>query len=417
MYPSSFLHSMILLVLPVLMGAVKIDRPLRRSHDIATMSLGDLAQTLVSTNQGLFNTPPPPALSRDAELANADRRYRDFELPAKLGVVRSDEEYLDKLWNWMKGAVGYSVDSYLPYPLHSSNYLNNYVYGRSFDASDSRDPNIAGDILIDPTWAADRPPYWNLWSDGSSIPYYISSKDTCVRAIVKEAMLRFQEATSSCIVFTEVQSARPDVLTVSSEGRECYASLGFVKGSNVLNLGIGCRNVGTAMHLLGHALGMAHEDQRSNARDFVTVYPSNIDVYGMSSSSNLDPTTTSKYKFVFKTLNDTKTKWEKVIQTQPYEYGSLMHNSRSVYSVNSATDLTLKGAKGPQFEDLMGQRGIITERDARILNEMYSCQRLPMLVMDRSFVRPLSRDLTYDTLNTCLRQDVEQLRSISESRI
>ena len=407
---------MFLLLLPVFAVAVRIRNAALRPKDIASMSVGDLAKELISSNQQLFDSPPPPA-APDADLANEDRRNRDSELPTKLGIAGSGDEYLDKLWNWVKGVAGYSVDTYLPYPLHSTNYLNQYVYERSFDPSDSRDPTIAGDIMIDPSWSVDRPPYWNLWSNGSSIPYFIVSNDSCARAIISEAMLRFKEASNGCIAFTEATAADPNVLMVSTGGTECYASLGFVKGANVLSLGTGCKNVGTAMHLLGHVIGMAHEDQRANARDFVAVNPANIDVYGMSTSSAIDPTTTSKYSLVFKALNNTRTQWEKAIQTQPYEYGSLMHNSRSVYSVDASTDLTLKGAKGPQFEDLMGQRGLITERDTRIMNEMYSCQRLPIKVADRLFVKPLSIGVTYDTLNTCLIQDAQEFRAGNTIRL
>jgi hypothetical protein len=399
------------LILAVICVGIQARRSPFKSAGILSMSPGDLARELIASNEGLFDS-PPPSTSPDAALAAKDRRNRDSEIPVKLGVTIDDHDYLDKLWNWVKDIAGYSVDSFLPYPLHSSNYINQYVYERSFDPSDSREPNIVADIIIDPSWTTDKSPTWSIWANGSSIPIFFSTNDSCTVSVVREAMLRLAEATSSCIGFIEVQSGGSNVLTVSSTGNDCYSSLGFSSGNNVINLGVGCVNVGTAMHLMGHALGMAHEDQRADSREYVAVNPSNIDVYGMSSSSNVDPTNTTKFHFVFEPLSGTKTAWESAILKQPYEYGSLWHNQRALYSVGP-TDLTLIGSKGPQFEDLLGQRGIITERDARIINEMYSCQRLPVQVADRVFSRPLTPGTSYDTLNTCLKRDVQNFKVVT----
>jgi hypothetical protein len=159
------------------------------------------------------------------------------------------------------------------------------------------------------------------------------------------------------------------------------------------------------MHLLGHVLGMAHEDQRPDAEQYVAVIPENIDVYGMSSSSDIDPTTAAKYQFFFTPLNGTKTEWEKQIVSLPYEYGSLMHNSKNVYAVDIARALTITGRSSNVFDDLMGNRGYLTERDGRLLNEMYSCSRVPLKVIEREFSRPIYPGLTFEMLNQCLISD------------
>ena len=408
--PALASYSMIYILLQLLTVSARVRVGKEIHKGFASMTLDELTNELMENNEDLFSSDSPSSIPSETELATTDRRDRDSEIPRAVGVGSSNSDYLGSLWNWVKGVAGYSVNTLLPYPLHSTNYLNQYVYGRAFDPSDSRDSNIAGDIIIKPQWGSDRPPTWKLWPSPSSVPYFFASNDTCIRATVTEALLRFEEATSSCVKFTEVTQADSNALVISSGVSGCFASLGYSEGNNVLTLGTGCINVGTVLHLLGHVLGMAHEDQRPNAREYVTVNTANIDVFGMSSSSNLDPTETSKYGYVFAPLSGTKTAWEKAIANQPYEFGSLMHNSRSIYSVDVATEFTLQGVKGPQFADLFGQRGWVTERDARILNEMYSCQRLPMKVVDRTFSRPLSPGITYDALNTCLVQDAEKFR-------
>jgi hypothetical protein len=405
-----------LILSPLLASAAKFRLGNEVSKPFSSMTLDELTSELVANNEDLFLSDPPSSSSTEGDLASVDRRDRDSEIPRAVGVGLSGDDYLGKLWNWVKGVAGYQVDTFLPYPLHSSNYLNQYVYERSFDPSDSRDPNVAGDVLIRPDWTPERPITWKTWSNSSSLPYRLASTDPCVRAIVTEAMARFSEATSGCVNFVETSASDPNALVISSGGDACYASLGYSKGNNILVLGNGCLNVGTAMHLLGHVLGMAHEDQRPNARDYVKVRRSNIDVFGMSSSSSIDPTETAKYPYVFEPLKNTKTDWERVITTQAYEFGSIMHNARSLYSVDVSSDFTLVGASSTQYEDLMGQRGWITERDARVINEMYSCQRLPTKVSDRTFSRPLSPGVTFDMINTCIVQDVKRFKAQYSNR-
>ena len=367
------------------------------------MTLDEISVELAATNQNLIVE--PVRVSPEEELATEDRRDRDSSLPREVGVLDSKGGYLNKIWNWIKGAAGYENESILPYPLHSTTYLNQYAYERAFDPSDSGDLNIAGDIVIPPTWSNGSDVTWNIWPNGESISYSFGTNDECVKSVVHEAMLRYQEATNNCIRFNEVEVGSSDALEISTSGDECYSSLGFASEKNILNLGIGCINVGTVMHLLVHVLGLAHEDQRMDARTYVKVKPENIDVYGMSSSSAVNPVNASKFPFVFEPLRANGTKWGQIIASQPYEYGSLMHNSRAHYAVNIEESSTLVGTNGPKYEDLFGQRGFLTDRDARIINEMYSCQRLPVRVMDRLFKKPISQGLTYDALTKCLLAD------------
>jgi hypothetical protein len=285
--------------------------------------------------------------------------------------------------------------------------LNEYVYQRAVDPSDSTKPNVAGDIVVDSSWDPDYPISWSLWNTSQPIPVYWESENACLSAIINEAMIRFQEVTNSCIQFVQVKSIALGVVQVSSYNDGCYATLGYRKESNILNLGQGCLNVGTAMHLLGHVLGMAHEDQRPDASKYVTVNPQNIDVYGMSSSSDVDPSTTAKFRYFFTPLNGTETQWETQIARFPYEYGSLMHNSKSVYAVDISSDRTISSIASAAFDDLMGNRGYLTQRDGRLLNEMYSCSRVPLSVLERVFSKPLYPGVTFEFLNQCAIDDAQ----------
>ena len=392
-----------LLIVPSVVHAVRISSGPGVVSKIADMSLDEVAKQLISTHENLFDAPSSPGT--DSDLAAADRRDRDSEVPRQTGMLSSDPNYLDQLWNWMKGVASIQPAAFLPYPHHSSVYLNQYAYRRTSDPSDSTDVNLAGDIVVEPQWTPEKPIHWELWPHGDVVEFNFDEADSCTRTVVHEAMIRYEEATNGCIRFVESQNKSADVLRITSSSDGCFSTLGYKSAGNVVNLGVGCRNVGTVMHLLGHTLGLAHEDQRPDARDYVVVKSNNIDVYGMSASNEVDPVNSTKYMYVFTPLSGTKTEWEQQIAALPYEYGSLMHNSKFVYAVDISKDATLTGKTGAQFDDLFGNRGVITERDARLLNEMYACQRLPIRVVDRYFARPLYPGLTYDALNRCLSRD------------
>ena len=379
---------------------------------MSEMSLNDITSQLMEGNEGLFVRATETA--PDADLASGDRIDRDSIIPRQTGVSSENRNYLDQVWNWMKGVAGVHEWALLHYPQHSTVYLNQYVYRRTADPSDSTSMSVAGDIVINPEWDKGVAPFWYIWPDGKAIPYVFVSADPCVKAIVREATLRYEEATNGCIRFSEQTTKSDDAIQIITSLDGCFASLGFKKLGNVMNLSRGCKNVGTVMHLLGHTLGLAHEDQRPDARDFVKVNPDNIDVYGMSSSSEVDPVTTLKYKLVFEPLHGTRTKWEDEIKKVPYEYGSIMHNSKFVYGVDISKDKTLIGTKGPQFDDLFGNRGFVTETDARVLNEMYSCQRLPIKVADRMLKKALAPGNTYASLEACVAQDSQGMRGEEE---
>merc|ERR1719359_1892700 len=67
---------------------------------------------------------------------------------------------------------------------------------------------------------------------------------------------------------------------MSDPNSGCYSYVGMVpsKGSQQLQLHHpGCTSVGTAIHELGHALGMAHEQSRPDRDNYVRVNWQNIE--------------------------------------------------------------------------------------------------------------------------------------------
>jgi hypothetical protein len=354
-----------------------INRPLRNPKPISVsdMSLDDVTSSLLVGNEELFSV--PASTDPVTAMSESDRTVRQRDVPDMVNVGRPADDFFTNLWKWVKDVAGLGPVPFVPYPLYTVDYLNGAVYKRISDPSDSQDPSLAGDIIIENSWSNLSVPSWNVWPQPGNIKYVFESlgsiNQTCARVAFHESLERIKESSGNCFSFSEIASSsnatveeevNPLRVIIDSSPR-CFASLGYnsVKGSNIINVGAGCANLGTIMHLLGHVLGMAHEEQRPDAADYISVVNANIDVYGMSPASSVDPTTTPKFQYVFTPLNGTGSAWEREIQRFPYEYGSLMHNSMFRYSFSLGNNATLKATHlGVDYADLLGNRGYFTTR-------------------------------------------------------
>lgn len=123
----------------------------------------------------------------------------------------------------------------------------------------------------------------------------------------------------------------------------CWSRVGRQGGEQVISLGTGC-GVGAAVHEIGHALGLWHEQSRSDRDDFIEIISENI-------------------------KDKAKHNFDKHVQDGddlgPYDYGSIMHYPANAFSKNDQPTIRVKGGAE------IGQRTGLSNGDIAAIKLLY----------------------------------------------
>nr|XP_002123301.1 meprin A subunit alpha-like isoform X1 [Ciona intestinalis] len=166
-------------------------------------------------------------------------------------------------------------------------------------------------------------------------------------AVILEARQEYEMRT--CLTFPDRTDEKDYIEYQSLSG--CYSSVGMVGGPQTISIGPGCEKMAVAEHETMHAIGIYHEQSRTDRDHYVRIALENVDE-GKEHNFNSYP---------YSVVDDRRVR---------YDYDSVMHYGDTSFSSNGQpTIVTLD----PAFQDVIGQRRTFSEGDVTKINRMYKC--------------------------------------------
>uniref|UniRef100_A0A4W3HYC3 Metalloendopeptidase n=1 Tax=Callorhinchus milii TaxID=7868 RepID=A0A4W3HYC3_CALMI len=180
--------------------------------------------------------------------------------------------------------------------------------------------------------------------------------DEETRSSISQGFGDFEKFT--CVRFVP-RSDEEDFISIQPL-QGCYSSVGRVGGMQLLSLKRQClkKGKGVVEHELMHSLGFWHEHTRSDRDKFIKIEWKNV-------------WPGYEHNFLKKPTNNLKSK---------YDYGSILHYSRSAFSKNGHP--TLKPLLDTHA--IIGQRIRLSEMDLLKVNRLYNCTADDLFLNDDS---------------------------------
>ncbi|XP_076445894.1 uncharacterized protein LOC143283535 [Babylonia areolata] len=188
------------------------------------------------------------------------------------------------------------------------------------------------------------------WKDGV-VPYVISgSVSAQSRRVILRAFKHISQRT--CITFRKKKESDEDFVKFIGEPG-CWSAIGRSGGQQLLSLGRGCENVGTAVHEVTHALGVWHEQARKDRDQYVRILEDNVSERFLKDFEKIKGRLSTSRGF-------------------PYDYTSVMHYSKFAFTRNGKPTIEVIGV-GKKLGLTVKQRGGLSTIDMAQLRDMYHC--------------------------------------------
>lgn len=198
----------------------------------------------------------------------------------------------------------------------------------------------------------------DLWP-GGIIPYVIppSQFTEAQQKLVRVSMDRWEEVT--CVRFLPWTEELHQQMGVKRyiefyQGGTCFSDNGLRQSQpQIIGISMGCMNIPSIVHEIGHSIGLIHTMRRSDRDNYVTVHYDNTNP---ASRRNFDTTTTSGITYR--------------LYNTPYDYSSIMHYKPKTWSRNGEVVLE---TKDPAYQSVIGRASKVSFYDSMWVNRAYTC--------------------------------------------
>uniref|UniRef100_A0A0N5A5P0 Zinc metalloproteinase n=1 Tax=Parastrongyloides trichosuri TaxID=131310 RepID=A0A0N5A5P0_PARTI len=184
------------------------------------------------------------------------------------------------------------------------------------------------------------------WDITNPIKYFVAEGNT---SMIQDSLNKI--ASESCVSFQYMSEEFTGPGLRFYRGVGCWSWLGLINSTNPqdVSLGSGCDAVGVIQHEVFHALGIIHEQSRSDRDNFLEIHNEN---YTPDKATNF-------YRYGYGTVENYG-----II----YDYGSVMQYNGKSFSSNGLDTMVPKMSF---FNYAMGQSVGYTHYDLKLLNNYY----------------------------------------------
>ncbi|UYV76956.1 MEP1B [Cordylochernes scorpioides] len=185
---------------------------------------------------------------------------------------------------------------------------------------------------------------------GGVIPYVITRSMLNRKDLLSAAMSHYHRNT--CIRF--VKKTNETSYIRFYEGLGCYSSWGRTGKAQTVSLGLGCQNIGTILHELGHVVGFEHEHSRSDRDDYLNIHWDNIMEGAEDQFAKLSP----------------EDNW----LITPFDYRSVMLYGQGAFSRDGRSKTMTPVEAGAVMLDVHNKFEL-SEYDIERINTLYECPK------------------------------------------